>query len=142
MFSQTTEYALRAVAWLAENAGSSQTTQEIAEGTQVPPDYLAKVLQTLARAEIVSAVRGKNGGFTLSRSPDTLSLLDIVNVVEPIRRIKTCPLGLKSHKRQLCALHSRLDQAIATVEQCLAGATFAEMIGPASRRPRCELISL
>ena len=69
MFSQTTEYALRAVAWLAENAGSAQTTQQIADGTQVPSDYLSKVLQTLARAEIVSAVRGKNGGFTLSSLP-------------------------------------------------------------------------
>ncbi len=130
MFSQTTEYALRAVAWLAGNPDSAQTTQEIADGTQVPADYLAKVLQTLARAEIVRAVRGKNGGFSLAKPPATLSLLDIVNIVEPIRRIKTCPLGLKAHKKQLCALHCRLDKAIATVEDCLATATFAEMIKP------------
>ncbi len=47
MFSQTAEYALRAVVYLASQPGTPRTTQEIAKATQVPTGYLSKVMQSL-----------------------------------------------------------------------------------------------
>ena len=49
MFSQTAEYALRAVVSLADSDGRPLTTQQLAETTQVPLDYLSKVMQALGR---------------------------------------------------------------------------------------------
>ena len=126
MVSQTAEYALRAVAWLAVHPGLA-TAERIAEQTRVPARYMAKVLGTLARAGIVTGRRGVGGGFRLARDPASLTLLDVVAAVEPIHRITACPLGLPLHQGQLCRLHQRLDDALAAMERELAGATFEQL---------------
>src|SRR5438270_10115832 len=115
MFSQTVEYALRAVVHLAYEAPEARTTAQIAEATRVPRDYLAKILQGLAKKGIVHTQRGVGGGVGLSKPPDELTILDVVNAVEPVQRITTCPLGLKAHGVRLCPLHKRVDDALAMV---------------------------
>src|SRR6478735_4824586 len=88
MFSQTVEYALRAVVHLASKAPEAQTTDQIAAATRVPRAYLSKVLQGLARGGIVQSHRGLGGGVTLLESPEELTILRVVNAVEPIQRIR------------------------------------------------------
>ena len=63
MFSQTVEYALRAVAYLAYEAPAPRTTEQVAEATRVPPAYLSKVLQALSRGGVVRSQRGVGGGM-------------------------------------------------------------------------------
>lgn len=139
MFSQTVEYALRAVVHLAYEAPDPRTTAQIAEATQVPRDYLSKILQGLAREGIVRTQRGVGGGVTLARSPEELTILDVVNAVEPIRRITSCPLGLRTHGVRLCPLHRRLDNAMGLVEAAFAGTTLAEVLAePSASVPLCE----
>jgi Rrf2 family protein len=138
MVSQTAEYALRAVVYLAGQAGP-QTTSQIAKATHVPAGYLAKVMQSLGRAGVVRSQRGLNGGFTLTLPPAKLSILGVVNAVEPIRRITECPLGIPSHGRRLCPLHHRLDQAAAVVEKAFRETTVAELIvAPRKRKHLCR----
>ena len=134
MFSQTQEYALRAVVWLAqhESEGASSNTR-IAEVTSVPTSYLSKVLQQLARGGIVQSKRGVGGGFQLARDPDELTVLEVVNAVDPIRRIKTCPLGLKTHKHTLCPMHNRLDEALEMVADALGKSTIREVMSSPGR---------
>lgn len=138
MFSQTTEYALRAAVWLAQ-ADGPQTTAAIAEATRVPADYLAKILRSLGRAGIVHAARGPNGGFVLHRAAEDLNILDIVNVVDPIVRIKTCPLGLRSHGTRLCPLHRKMDDALATIEKAFCSSTLADLVNVRASKPLCEI---
>ncbi len=128
MLSRTAEYALRAVVHLAARPGEARTAQQIAEATGVPAGYLAKILQRLVRAGLVGSQRGLRGGFTLLREPRDLSLLDVVTVVDPVRRIRTCPLGRGGHGENLCPLHRRLDQALAGVEEVLAAARVSELL--------------
>lgn len=137
--SQTAEYALRAVVWLAQHPGRHQTTQQLAEGTQVSANYLPKVLQPLSRAGIVSGQRGVNGGYSLDRSPEHLNVLDVINCVDPIERIRRCPLRLKTHLGALCPLHRMLDDAIAENERRFAGQTIASLLRPGSCTPLCEV---
>jgi Rrf2 family nitric oxide-sensitive transcriptional repressor len=139
MFSQTVEYALRAVVHLSSVAPQPQTTDQIAATTLVPKAYLSKVLQALVRGGIVHSQRGGAGGMTLVKTPAKLSILDVVNAVEPIQRIKTCPLGLKAHGHRLCPLHRRMDNALATMEKAFAGTTLAEVLAdPSKSKPLCE----
>lgn len=129
MFSQTTEYALRATVILAGTPERPLTTTEIAAATKVPAGYLSKVLQSLVKTGLVNAVRGLKGGYHLSRPAEEISVLDVVNAVEPLGRIHQCPLGLPEHTH-LCPLHQQIDDAIATIEQQLSSKTLAEMIDP------------
>jgi Rrf2 family transcriptional regulator, nitric oxide-sensitive transcriptional repressor len=139
MFSQTTEYALRAIVWLASHSPEPQKTQAIAAATRVPAGYLSKVLQALGRARLVSSRRGLYGGFVLTRPPEKIRVIEVVNAVDPIRRIETCPLGLQSHGKNLCALHRRLDDAIAHIEQAFSRSTIADLLGEtATSPPLCE----
>lgn len=139
MFSQTVEYALRAVVHLSSVAPQPQTTDQIATTTLVPKAYLSKVLQALVRGGIVHSQRGGAGGMTLVKPPAKLSILDVVNAVEPIQRIKTCPLGLKAHGHKLCPLHRRMDNALASMEKAFAGTTLAEVLAdPSKSKPLCE----
>ena len=128
MFSQTVEYALRAVVHLAMRAPEPLTTATIAEVTQVPPAYLTKVLQGLKEKNIVQLQRGIGGGVSLAQSPDALTILDVVNAVDPIKRINTCPLDLKAHGTRLCALHFRMDQAIQSIEAAFRSTTLRDLL--------------
>jgi Rrf2 family protein len=139
MISQTVEYALRAVVHLADQAPAARTTDQIAAVTRVPKAYLSKVLQSLVRAGIVRSQRGLHGGMTLTREPDAINILEVVNAVEPLGRIRECPLGLKSHGVRLCPLHRRLDNALALVEDAFRNTTLAEVLAePGSSVPLCE----
>ncbi|MCX6599917.1 MAG: Rrf2 family transcriptional regulator [Acidobacteria bacterium] len=139
MFSQTVEYALRAAVALASDSTAAQRVVDLAPATQVPPDYLAKVMNQLVRAQLVRAQRGRNGGYTLTRPPENISLLEVVNAVDPLRRITHCPLNLRAHAGRLCGLHRKLDNALQHMEEALAGSTLAEMAaGVDGVKPLCD----
>lgn len=138
MFSQTTEYALRAIVVLSEDPSVPWTAQAIASKALVPQDYLMKVLQPLAKAGLLTAQRGRHGGFLLTRTPDRINVLDIITAVDPLRRITHCPLGLKAHGTNLCPLHRKLDDAIRLVEEAFRSTTIADILSdPSPIRPLC-----
>jgi Rrf2 family protein len=134
MISQAAEYSLRAVLCLAQSPHEAMTAAELSERAQVPPGYFAKVLQVLSRAGIVEGRRGLRGGFCLARPIDEISLWDVIRVVDPSHRIKTCPLHLPEHKDELCPLHKRLDAAAEAVESILGAATFQQLLKDEERQ--------
>lgn len=137
MISQTVEYALRAVVFLADRTIPA-TAQEIAEVTKIPAAYLAKVLLALGRANLVESRRGPGGGCLLVKPAAELSVWEVVDAVEPLQRIRTCPLGLDAHRFRLCPLHKKLDDALAQVERAFRETTIGELLAtPSSSRPLC-----
>jgi Rrf2 family protein len=138
MLSSTAEYALRAVICLAQHPGKALTSGQIAQVTKVPANYLSKVLQELARAELVTSLRGIHGGFTLAVPPEEISILRIVNLVDPIKRIKGCPLKLPTHGGNLCPLHRRIDQAAGVIEQAFASTTVADLLAETNPCPALQ----
>lgn len=144
MFSKSVEYALRAVAHLAYESPHPRTTEQIAEATRVDSiTYLSKVLQALSRKGVVKSQRGVGGGMHLVKKPEELTILEVVNAVEPINRITTCPLGLRSHGVRLCPLHRRMDDALAMVESAFGKTTLAEVLAEPTRSPPlCETLTL
>jgi Rrf2 family protein len=127
MLSQTAEYALRAMVVLASAPGVPRTAQEIAGHAKVPLDYLAKIMLALGRAGLVHSQRGRGGGFTVARPTPTIAVLDVINAVDPIRRIESCPLYVEAHAAGLCSLHRKLDDAIAYVENAFATTSLADV---------------
>ncbi len=140
MISQTIEYALRAMVYLASlGDGGTANSESVAKATKVPKGYLSKVMRDLVLAGLIGSQRGPNGGFCLQRLPKDISILDEVNAVDPIGRIKRCPLGNPEHM-QLCPLHKQLDGALDTVEQGFARTSLAEIIESAKRaRSTCPM---
>jgi Rrf2 family transcriptional regulator, nitric oxide-sensitive transcriptional repressor len=143
LLSDASEYALRAIVWMAQRPGQPQKVRELAEGTHAAPGYLVKVLQALTKADILSAQRGSRGGFTLERDPAKLTVLEIINTIDPMERILTCPLGLKSHGKHLCPMHKKIDDAMAKIEASFGSTTIKDLLKQRSRsKPLCDALSI
>lgn len=143
MLSQTAEYSLRATSLLASRWPEVVTTGEIAKAARIPSAYLSKVLQALKRAGIITSQRGIGGGVCLAAAPGTITILEIINAVDPIRRITKCPIGLAAHGVELCPMHSRLDSALELVERVFRETTLGDLQKEQSGRARrCNYPSL
>jgi DNA-binding IscR family transcriptional regulator len=80
-----------------------------------------------------------NGGFTLTRDPTQLSMLDIISAVDPIRRFRECPLGLPSHNEDLCPLHKHLEEAASMLERKFGETMVSQLLDvPSEHKPLCR----
>ncbi len=135
MFSQTAEYALRAIVFLSMNLDRSFSVVEISENTQIPCAYLSKVLQSVSKAGLLKSKRGLNGGFMLARSPEQMTVLDVLNAVDPFIYGDKCPLGLEMHGGTLCSVHAKLRGAYLVIEEIFAKTTISDLL----ERPACTI---
>jgi Rrf2 family protein len=134
MLPKTAEYALRAVVWLSRAPGDAEPADRLFQATQIPRRYLHKVLQDLVQHGLLRSQSGPGGGYALATAPERITILDVINAVAPLERIRVCPLGLPTH-RQLCPLHAELDRAYAATEEAFAKVTIAQLSNSTARRP-------
>lgn len=95
--SEAAAIALHAMVLLAKNPNSLITAENIASTLRVSKDHLSKVLLRLERLELVKSVRGPKGGYTLAKSGDTLTLLDIYEAIDGPLSLSNCVL-----KNRIC----------------------------------------
>ena len=137
MLSQTAEYALRAILFLADHEGDLLAIPRIAKGTNVPAGYLSKVLQSLRRAGLVESQRGKKGGFMLQRSPEDITLQEVISAVHPPRHREQCPLRSsgacpkydhlpEAQRPRMCPLHSMLLEMSQSMEKHFSGVSVKQ----------------
>lgn len=138
MLTKTAEYALRAVVLLGRERDRPLSADYLAAITRVPRRYVHKVLQDLAHAGYVRSQPGRGGGYSLAVAPRQITMLDVVNAVAPVERIRKCPLGIPSHT-SLCPLHEELDRAYAATEEAFAEVTVEHLLRSTSQFvPFCD----
>ena len=97
IFSTTSEYALRALAFLARTQrGQVVLGRELAAHTGIPPKYLAKVMLSLRNAGLIGTSRGTGGGYSLLRPADGIHLVDVVEIFEGPAARPQCLLGVNA----------------------------------------------
>lgn len=102
--SRKSEYALIAVQHLAQHTHDGvMSVGEIAVAQQIPADILAKVLQGLKHAGILSAVKGAGGGYRLARALADIRFLDVVRPFEEQLAVAPCQNG-HTCERTVCSL--------------------------------------
>lgn len=127
MINTTAEYALRAVVFLAAKGRMVVGREDISSATQIPLNYLVKVMKSLDEAGIVQSQRGPGGGYRLVCEADELSAYEVVTAVSAFPRIESCPLGIAEHMN-LCPLHSRLDAVSALAEEAYRQTLVSELL--------------
>ena len=97
MLGKTTEYAIRALVYvyLQNQKGKRPGYKEIALEIDSPEQFTAKVLQNLARAELVSSMKGRGGGFFFAEGVAPLTLHEVIRVTEGEKFFTKCGFGLK-----------------------------------------------
>jgi Rrf2 family iron-sulfur cluster assembly transcriptional regulator len=133
VISKTGEYALRAVVHIVDGRGASMRANEIAEALEVPANYLSKILHQLTRAGILSSERGPRGGFWLAKSPEDLSLADVLEPLDPTWLECGCVMGLPlCSDENSCPLHDRWKRVREPVRRFFQETTLAEVLGARS----------
>ena len=133
MLSATADHAVRALLFLARATGRTgrpMRADEIAAATGAPQNYLAKTLNALAKAGIVTSARGPAGGFALAVAPESLTLARVVDLFETTRPQSRCMLGAAPcDPRHPCAAHECWTAVMRARREPLATTTFADLLG-------------
>lgn len=108
MLGKTSEYAIRALVYiyLQNLEGKRPGFREVAEKIDSPEQFTAKVLQNLARAEVISSMKGRGGGFFFEDPKVPVTLYDVICIVEGKKFFSKCGFGLKRcDAENPCPLH-------------------------------------
>ena len=124
------DYAVRAMLALAATEGEGWTSApRIAATMSIPERFLPRVLRDLARAGLVDAHAGRSGGYRLARSASAISLLDVIDAVEPADPVPRCVLrGIACGVDGRCQVHDVFDAARIAHRSRLADATLAAIV--------------
>ncbi|UCG75868.1 MAG: Rrf2 family transcriptional regulator [Gemmatimonadota bacterium] len=134
MISQTAEYALRAVLYLARHQnGDPVSVETIADDLSMPRNYLSKTLHLLAKRGILTSARGPRGGFELAVPSDELSLFAIIEPFDELEGRSQCLLGRRECSDQApCAAHHRWQRLAQRVSTFFRETTVEDLIAELS----------
>ena len=123
-----TDYAIRALIYLANHQGAHAKAADIASTMDIPTGFLHQVLQELQRARIVSSRSGPAGGYRLAGPPEDITILEIVETLEgPIQTSECALRGGPCHWDEVCAMHWVWSSARAALSDSLRAATLARV---------------
>lgn len=106
LIKRKTDYAIRSILCLSQKKDNIIDVNEIAREKVVPSIFLAKVLQKLKKAKIVKSLKGRKGGFYLSKSPKEISLLEIIEIMQGPISINLCAIDKRKCKlSDKCSVH-------------------------------------
>ncbi len=98
MLSNACKYAIRALIYLATrmNDGLKVSIRELSSEIDSPEPFTAKIMQSLSKQDIVSSVKGPNGGFYIDENQANVRLIEIVKAIDGMQVLTGCGLGLKT----------------------------------------------
>jgi Rrf2 family protein len=125
--SEAASLAIHALGYLAKREDGPITSREIAARFEISEAHLAKVLQRLVKVELLRSVRGPRGGFILTRSPDTVTLLEIFEAIEGRFEPSQCLLSSAICDGETCILGKILLEANSMLRARLESTTLVEV---------------
>ena len=133
MLSKTSQYALRAILYLAgQPAERSVRATDVAEDLGVPANYLSKILHALTRTGLLVSERGPGGGFRLARVPEKITVADAIEPFETLGERRQCLLGRPECRDvDACAVHTRWKEVSEGMLDFFHETTVAELNVPA-----------
>lgn len=129
MFSRACEYGLRAVLYLAAlNHNGYVSIREIGERLNISVPFLTKIFQKLTQAGLMQSLRGPSGGVMFARSPEEITLFDVIVAIDGPDLFTECVLGLPGcGEAAPCPLHDRWKEVRNPIRDLFASTTLAEM---------------
>lgn len=131
--SRKADYALRAVLYISKQPVDKRNSiNAIAESESVPRDFLAKILKELTRAEILKSYQGVHGGYQLAKSPNQVSVLDVIEAMDGPLGINLCVRGedgCDREKSQCCTMFPFWDKLQKQLKTILKNETLVKLRG-------------
>lgn len=135
------DYGLIAMRHLAENADlGACSAKDLAEMYNIPQEALAKILQRLAKAKLLTSQQGINGGYTLSRDARLISAFEVIRAIEGPMFITSCSPNGECDQSDRCTVKGPLQKVSKSIEQVLSQLTIHDMTQVSEHR--VELVTL
>lgn len=135
MLSNSCRYGIRAVVYLASRYPEKINIgiKEISGNLNLPAPFLAKILQQLARHKILNSVKGPNGGFSLLKKPESLTMLDIVKIIDGEALFENCLIHDGScteakKSRKICPVHDDFSKIREDIDKLFRGKTIEALV--------------
>lgn len=129
IYSRSAEYAIRAFVYLAQvPEGKYAMVKNIAEESEIPTHFLAKILQQLARKGFLRSSKGPTGGFALRKSAEDITLLEIVDAIDGLAEYERCPSGItECNDEAPCGMHESWKELRSRIIGYLEGTTISDV---------------
>ena len=126
--TRRSDYGMRAMVCLAGTSLELTTAAEIAKEMEIPQGFLHQVLQELQRGGLVRSASGRGGGYALTRSPEAISVLEVLEALEGSLGLGECALrGGPCRWDDVCALHEVWSAGRAAFCGRLAASSLADV---------------
>lgn len=137
IINRSAQYTLQVLMHLVANpTGRPVLSRELAEQLQIPPPYLAKLLQQPCRAGWLSSTRGRGGGFTLAPGAENVTLLEILMLTKGERISRECLLGFKDcDDATACVMHNHWKPIKQELLGQFGGYTLSQLASSRDRLP-------
>jgi Rrf2 family protein len=129
--TRKSDYGLRAMYELARRYGQSPVSiSEIATAQHIPDPFLEKIMQELKAAGLIASTHGRSGGYSLRRSPEEISVREILEALEgPVALVVCLDPALKCEIEEGCPTSQFWIVINERFEEALEGITLADLIG-------------
>lgn len=129
LLSNPCVYGLRASVFMASKKEQNYISiKKISEQLDISPHFLTKVLQQLTAAGLMESLKGPNGGVRLKKSPDKISLLDVVLAIDGEKVFTECVLGLPGcGQEKPCPMHNEWADLRADIKKMLEESSLKAM---------------
>lgn len=143
LFNQATDYGFRIVLFLTKHEGKRVEAKEISNKENIPERFLFKIMRKLTKEGIVKSYRGVNGGFTIGREPEDISLLDVVEAIEGPILINACFISDNQCNKGItssCVVHHELAKLRHDIITYLRGVNFKSLAEREKRVKEGEIL--
>ncbi|MFA7280239.1 MAG: Rrf2 family transcriptional regulator [Sterolibacterium sp.] len=129
ILSRTSQYAIQALIYIAtQPRGVPILNRTVAEYLSVPPAYLAKIMQSLCRGNLLYSFRGRQGGFCLREGCEKVNLMQILTLVEGPDITESCVIGLKiCEDESACPMHEKWKPIKTKIVELMRKQTLAKL---------------
>ncbi|RSL16433.1 BadM/Rrf2 family transcriptional regulator [Edaphobacter aggregans] len=123
------DYGLMALKYLAEQTHGAHSAKDIAEAYHIPPQLLAKILQTLAKAGLLVSHAGTNGGYALAKSASEISAFEVIRAIDGPLFITSCiTIHGACDLTSTCTIKEPLRKVNDSIKDLLSGIYIADLV--------------
>lgn len=126
--TNTSEYALRILTYMAKDPGQLYTAKSLIEKLKISDKYLRRLMTTLSKEGFIYSIQGRDGGYSFKKQPNEIFLADVVNAVEGMDTYAGCVLGFEECScENPCVMHSTWVKVREEFMSVFTGKTLADL---------------
>ena len=127
----SSKYAIRIMSFMANNNDIILfNAKDISEVLHIPYKFLTKIMSDLVKANLINSIRGRDGGYKVSRPAEDIAIIEIINIYDEFKHKDECMLGIgKCDGQNICSLHDKWSKPKQLIEEMFENTSLKNLEG-------------